>query len=425
MSRSAHSYDSKPWGQAIPKLWDRPFDPVSQEIQRSDLARAQLLSTGGSPLQKAEAIISNVADVSSAAACRSKAENAQRSRAVADAGNTPGIGRKSAKEDCEKVVPTVEHRQNNAALGGPRGQSEASSETPPVSKAIFRRQLGAEGGSYPTPEVPSSVKNPLFEASSSASVGSSSTGGASVRQLGFQASGTLNPTFERVEAKSPAAGAKSSASFRSAIRRAAHRSEQERQEALRADPSPQQPLENERLEGSGLTAGGLQREAGNIEGSPSIPIISDQDALQGGAKQQDEARDSITQIGSAPTRINLPAGMGPAKKEIDKQREDSVQHREDESAESRATYSEHRVSGLEKQRNDQAKDGQDVSTRQDAQAGTNPIWKLWNSGKAATESLQREGRQSAGNQVSSRSVRCSLLSSMNSVSDEFRQDSSF
>ena len=174
-----------------------------------------------------------------------------------------------------------------------------------------------------------------------------------------------------------------------------------------------------------LTAGGLQREAGNIEGSPSIPIISDQDALQGGDKQQDEARDSITQIGSAPARINFLLGTRLVKKENGKQREDSVQHRQDESAESRATYSEHRVLGLEKLRNDQAKDGQDVSTPQDAQAGTNPIWKLWNSGKAATESLQREGRQSAGNQASGRSVRCSLLSSMNSVSDEFRQDSSF
>lgn len=405
LPKSAHSYESKPWGETLP--WDRVSSPVSQEIQRSELARAQLLSTGGSfslEAQNPAASRSDKKGYVEAVKQREPTEVVSPEPAVAAAAETPAVGDRAAASGAgiaAKEAPSVDHRQNNAAHGGPGSYPEAASETPPVSKAVFARQLGDGGQSFPTPKVPSSVKNPLFEASSSASIGSSSTGGASVRQLGFQASG-INPIFENLKAQSPGAGTKSSASFRSAIRRAAHRSKQGKQDSLEAEISPQQglasnrhrrrrqPQDQQALEEASRQA---QKQLLGREGTKTAKILTQQKGDDTSELLKEVPERSISSLSSPSPHA--------------------------ESTE-RGRTSRAKTAISAENMNDQSRAEAGARNVTPQGAGMDPIWKLWNSGKAATESLQHENRKSTASRADNKSVRCSLLDSMNSVSDEFR-----
>ena len=420
MPKSPRSYDSKPW--------DKDFSPVSQEIQRSDLARAQLLSTGGKHSPKAQGPAASRRDSAGdlGALQQEKPLNAPASEEAPTATETPGLRAGAAakgRSTPARHVPSVEHRQNNAALGGPGSQLEAAAETPTIIKAVFARQLGEGGGNFPTPEVPSTVKNPLFEASSSASIGSSSTGGASVRQLGLQTAG-INPTFERLEAHSPACGAKSSASFRSAIRRAAHKSRQGKPDASEAHIDPQQALADD----DSSSQGRQTREAGAAEQSGRVSNSGDQQALQSSSKRVQNllpGREAAN-LDARPVTISArhqrqsPSGRENYLPETStsslaspRERERSLEHGYE-----RKTKGASPLQSTEGR--SQAAAGNGASTPQNEHTSMSSIWKLWNSGKAATESLQHEDKRSLSNRASNKSVRCSLLGSMNSVSDELR-----
>ena len=424
MPKSAHSVDRKPWGEGLP--WDKEASSVSQDIQRSDLARAQLLSTGGkyTPEAQEPAEIRRDKARHQEALEPQKPTNAPTTEAASAATETPKL-RKSADGNGAVIpaetAPSLEHRQNNAALGGPGSQSEAAAETPPVSKAVFARQLGEGGGNFPTPEVPSSVKNPLFEASSSASVGSSSTGAASVRQLGFQASG-INPTFEHQEAHSPAAGTKSSASFRSAVRRAAHRSRQEKQDGPEDRTSPHHAPATKKAVSKDKEAVLPQWKAPAKKELSGLPS-RDQPALQGVSREEQKlllGREG-NDLGGKPVTSSEQRQNAP---ELETHLPDrSISSLSSpgalEEPAGRRNESKAKEATMPRLRNQsQVEAANEASTPQESQAGMSSIWKLWNSGEAATESLQHENRAS---RASNKSVRCSLLDSMNSVSDELRQ----
>lgn len=320
-SKIPQPHDSRPWRQTPPRSWEPSLSPVSREIQRNEIARAQLLSGGSSPESK---------------------QTAQQIGPATAGNNGPGRGTSFTETLQGKATA-----QQDALL-----RASPSLETPDGKKTGQRTDEDRLADEEKLVDIPSSVKNPLFDASTSASIGSSNTTDISSGQHG-----NVKPD----EAYAWKQEAKSSASFRSAIRRAADRS---RQEKKMGNPlfvnDEAQTLEATQQVGKPAPEGSSLPRALEILPSPQ-PTAAEAHGLK-------------AQVHEKASGVGKQGGLGNV------------------------------IRGLD-----------ESATPETVTSSVNPVAKLWNSGRQATESLQRERSQASN--ISRGSVRCSLLSSMNSVSN--------
>ena len=435
MPRKCRSYDTKPWTSSPALSWGQSLSPVSREIQRNDLARAQRLSTGASPLPGSSSRKSW--DYASRAELTKQADTPEAdSLAPIHGALTQERGEPGGVANGDRL--TVQSGVAYEAAHGKAVQGKTVEESPSTDAAVSSEQFATPESTRAvnnrgrgTPEVPSSIKNPLYEPSEAASIDSSSAMDPS----------SLNPSSLSNGQPGSREG-RQSASFRSAIRRAADRHRQDRRDSQQATTSAADAEGSiERSHGQQLrqiekTVRGRQStpHSSKVRCSSGAPLPDEQDAIALCSGSQAMPASDLFSAGSGPWEASR-----------------LINHNPDENLQSQACGSHHgwvpAIDTASKRREKtrpavlagEASVRDDVTdtgavaiadgatataaasvTPESAASGLNPIWRLWNSAKQATESLQRGHSKEAGSLTSSRSVRCSLLESMNSVSDEHR-----
>lgn len=309
--------------------WSPCLSPMGRKIQQNERVRAQMLSSGGRPLMTLEAA------------------SRQRDAALATAEATEGsCGSLQACQGSSAVATAAQHGHScgdqlmavtsnmqlpEAGLEPTLADSfQAATGRSPITTP--HRSTVDNKGSQETPEtaelveVPSAIKNPLYEESAS-----SSTAGCAVKQ-----------TTDTERPQPTNGSAKSGVSFRSAIRRAAGRNGLGRQ---------------------GAAKGGVPHKTPDLSVTESLG--PSQAVINPKAVAQSERQPSESQSGDAGTFRMPPVARTPG----------------------------------------QVSDSKAVAS-------------LWDSGRRATESLAHQ--LSTPKSSARSSIRCSLLDSMNSVSNEDR-----
>ena len=350
MTRSFQSDSGEIWRQDKSSCWGQALSPVSLSIQQSELARAQKLSTGGMT-------------------------------------PSPGFSRNKTSPGSLRTEPPGNHSAIAATEVAqdyqPKGDREADCRT----GEILMKTCHVD-------EVPSSIKNPLYEQS-----------------VSEETSGAVNCTVDPIDGPTTQRHAHASVSFRSAIRRAADKT---RQDAEMADSF--QPLQAgvHLLQESGSSF--QQPEANSHPYHESGALNSEQQPIRGMQK-------AVSSAGKTPFRSSWTGGEC-SSGFSNHMTASSVSHlRKSEGKPLVGTAWQTASGGHNIAGGGFRMPVGDIATPDTMVSIINPIWRPDASSEEVTETVLEtlETPEDKIGKSSDRPVRCSLLESMNSVSEEIKQ----